>query len=173
MRRGLMAWSRDEIGAAVFEQRVAALVAGMGARAWDCVLAYTDLTRPAAVSALTHFIPYWSNGVLVVSPSTGATLVTTLSRRVADWMHSTARLDGLVNTLDLGTGVAECLPKANGAVMRVGVVELASLPCSVAAVAISTAAMMTWVSTAPKAVSSRAAGWSSTVSFFSTTEDCW
>ena len=133
MRRGLMAWSRDEIGAAVFEQRVAALVAGMGARAWDCVLAYTDLTRPAAVSALTHFIPYWSNGVLVVSPSTGATLVTTLSRRVADWMHSTARLDGLVNTLDLGTGVAECLPKANGAVMRVGVVELASLPCSVAA----------------------------------------
>jgi hypothetical protein len=47
------------------------------------------------------------------------------------------------------------------------------LPPNVAAVAISTAAMMTWVSTALKAVSSRAAGWSSIVSFFSTTDDCW
>ena len=71
MRRGLMAWSREEVAPGVFERRVAALAAGVRARGLDCVLAYTDLTRPAAVSALTHFIPYWSNGVLVVTPCRG------------------------------------------------------------------------------------------------------
>jgi hypothetical protein len=132
MRRGLMAWSREEVGADVFERRVAALAASVRARGLDCVLAYTDLTRPAAVSALTHFIPYWSNGVLVVTPGAGATLVATLSRRVNDWIQSTSRLDGLVNTLDLGKGVAESLP-ARGRAMRVGVIDLPSLPCGVSA----------------------------------------
>ncbi len=133
MRRGLMAWSQDEVAARVFEQRVAALVSGMRARDLDCVLAYTDFARPAAVSALAHFIPYWGNGVLVVIPSSGATLVATLSRRVNDWIQSTARLDGLVNTLDLGAGVAECLPKSGDRAMRVGVIELSSLPSTVIA----------------------------------------
>ncbi|HWP12096.1 MAG TPA: hypothetical protein VNN06_09765 [Ramlibacter sp.] len=133
MRRGLMAWSREEIAPAVLEQRVAALVSGMRARGLDCVLVYTDLTRPAAVSALTHFIPYWSNGVLVVCPGSGARLVATLSRRVNDWIQSTSRLDDLVNTLDLGKGVAMSLPGPRGAALRVGVVDLASLPSGVSA----------------------------------------
>ncbi|MBI3371183.1 MAG: hypothetical protein HY017_05405 [Betaproteobacteria bacterium] len=133
MRRGLMAWSQQEIPAGVLEKRVAALVAGMRARGLACVLAYTDLTRPAAVSALTHFIPYWSNGVLVVSPSAGATLVVTLSGRVAEWIRSTSRLDDLVNTLDLGTGVAERISTTEKGAIRVGIVELSSFPSSVVA----------------------------------------
>jgi hypothetical protein len=128
-----MAWSREEVAANVFERRVAAVAAGVRARGLDCVLAYTDLTRPAAVSALTHFIPYWSNGVLVVTPAAGATLVATLSRRVNDWIQSTSRLDGLVNTLDLGKGVAAALPASAKTGLRVGVVDLASLPCCVSA----------------------------------------
>jgi len=128
-----MAWSREEVAPGVFERRVAALARGARARGLDCVLVYTDLTRPAAVSALTHFIPYWSNGVLVVTPAAGATLVATLSRRVNDWIQSTARLDGLVNTLDLGKGVAAALPASARTGLRVGVVDLASLPCSVSA----------------------------------------
>ncbi|MBL8289210.1 MAG: hypothetical protein JNL85_14615 [Rubrivivax sp.] len=134
MRRGLMAWSHDEVPPALLERRMAALVAGLRERALHCVLVYTDLTRPAAVSALTHFIPYWSNGVLVVAPDAGATLVATMSRRVADWIHSTSRLDRLVNTLDLGQGVSDALPAAAGAALRVGVVELAGLPDGVVAV---------------------------------------
>jgi len=128
-----MAWSREEVGAEVFERRVAALAAGARTRGLDCVLAYTDLTRPAAVSALTHFVPYWSNGVLVVTPAAGATLVATLSRRVNDWIQSTSRLDNLVNTLDLGKGVATALPASARTGLRVGVVDLPSLPCSVSA----------------------------------------
>jgi hypothetical protein len=85
------------------------------------------------VSALTHFIPYWSNGVLIVSPASGATLVATLSRRVNDWIQSTSRLDGLINTLDLGAGVAQSLSNAGRGNLRVGVVELSSLPSSVIA----------------------------------------
>ena len=133
MRRGLMAWSRDEVAGEVFGRRVAALGSALRERGLDCVLAYTDLSRPAAISALTHFIPYWSNGVLVVTPSGGATLVATVSRRVNDWVESTSRLDHLVNTLDLGAGVAEALPKDGRAPLRVGVVDLASLPSMVAA----------------------------------------
>ena len=133
MRRGLMAWSQEEVAAGVLERRVAALASGMRGRGLDCVLAYTDLTRPAAVSALTHFIPYWSNGVLVVSPASGATMVVTVSRRVNDWIQSTSRFDGLVNTLDLGAGVAQSLPETGRANLRAGVVELSSFPSNVIA----------------------------------------
>ena len=133
MRRGLMGWSHDEVPPALLAQRTEALVAGVRERGLQCVLVYTDLTRPAAVSALTHFIPYWSNGVLVVAPDAGATLVATMSRRVADWIHSTSRLDRLVNTLDLGEGVSDALPAAAGGALRVGVVDLASLPAGVVA----------------------------------------
>jgi hypothetical protein len=127
-----MAWSRDEVAADVFSQRIAALASGLRERGLDCVLAYTDLSRPAAVSALTHFIPYWSNGILVVNLSAQATLVATLSRRVNAWIEATSRLDGLINTLDLGAGVAASLPKPIGKALRIGVVDLASLPSTVA-----------------------------------------
>lgn len=133
MRRGLMGWSHDEVPPALLAQRMEALVAGVRERGLHCVLVYTDLTRPAAVSALTHFIPYWSNSVLVVAPGAGATLVATMSRRVAEWIHSTSRLDRLVNTLDLGEGVSDALPVAEGGALRVGVVDLASLPAGVVA----------------------------------------
>lgn len=131
MRRGLMAWSRDEIPAAILERRVARVIEGLRERSLDCLLAYTDLTRPAAVSALTHFVPYWSNGVLVVGAGIGAKFVCTLSRRVGEWMHTTARFDGLVHTLDLGAGVAQVLPRGEAAQFAVGAVDLASFPSSV------------------------------------------
>jgi len=133
MRRGLMAWNREEVPEGVLRQRVARVADALRARSLHCLLAYTDLTRPAAVSALTHFVPYWSNGVLVVSPAKGATFVATLSKRVADWMHSTARFDDLVTTLDLGAGVVQALPQEGGPALRIGVVDLASLPAGVAA----------------------------------------
>jgi len=128
-----MAWSHDEVPPALLERRMEALVAGLRERRLHCLLVYTDLTRPATVSALTHFIPYWSNGVLVVTPAAGATLVATMSRRVADWIQSTSRLDRLVNTLDLGEGVSDTLPAPASSALRVGVAELAGLPAGVVA----------------------------------------
>jgi hypothetical protein len=130
MRRGLMAWSREEVPPAVLERRVACLAEGVRTRSLHCLLAYTDFTRPAAVSALTHFIPYWSNGVLMVTPTGGAKLVATLSRRVNNWVDATSRLDVVSNALDLGAGVAEALPQETGT-LRIGVIDLPSLPQSV------------------------------------------
>lgn len=133
MRRGLMAWSQQEVPAGLLESRIARLVSGMRSQGLACLLAYTDIARPAAVSALTHFIPYWSNGVLLVTPSAEVRLVATLSRRVAGWIRSTSRLDGLINTIDLGGGLVDQLRELGAGTARVGVVELNSFPTSVVA----------------------------------------
>jgi len=58
MRRGLIARSRVELPDAVFDARLVRLRAAMGGL--DALLVYTNNTRPAAVSWLVGFIPYWS-----------------------------------------------------------------------------------------------------------------
>src|SRR5712692_2207866 len=64
MRRGLIARSETELPDAVFDARLERLRAAM--RELDALLVYTNNTRPAAVSWLTGFIPYWSEAMLVV-----------------------------------------------------------------------------------------------------------
>ena len=64
MRRGLIARSAVELPDAVFDARLARLRAAM--RGFDFLLVYTNNTRPAGVSWLTGFVPYWSEALLVV-----------------------------------------------------------------------------------------------------------
>jgi hypothetical protein len=58
MRRGLIARSKVELPDAVLDARLDRLRAAMRAVGLDALLAYTDNTRPAAVSWLCGFVPY-------------------------------------------------------------------------------------------------------------------
>lgn len=62
MRRGLLSWDEAEVPAAVLDARVEQLRAAMAEAGLDAMLLYNNFPRPAAVSWLTHFIPYWSQG---------------------------------------------------------------------------------------------------------------
>lgn len=130
MRRGLIAWSKDELPEAVLDTRVAALQAAMAAGGLDAIVAYTTPARAAAVSWIAGFVPYWNQGLVVVPREGRPILVSALSNRVNDWMRRNAHVADVRNAprigAEAGKHIAAIKPGAS-----VGVVDLPHLPALV------------------------------------------
>src|SRR5882672_6575915 len=124
MRRGLMRWDQAELPKSALAARLERLQAAMARDGLDAFLLYTNLVRPAAVCWLTGFTPYWIESLLLVPASGAPMLATALSKRVADWIRTTAWLDEIVNTPKPGTAIGQRLAGCK----RVGVLELDALP---------------------------------------------
>lgn len=128
MRRGLLNWSQKDEPVAVFDARLGRCRDAMQEAGMDALLVYTNFPRPAAVSYLTHFVPYWNQSLLVVLPEGLPTLMAGLSKRVSGWIMETAHLGEVICTPNIGRDVASLLvDKLNGA-GRIGVVERAKIP---------------------------------------------
>ena len=82
MRRGLISRSLVELPDAVFDARLDRLRAAMRQAQLDALVVYTNNTRPAGVSWLTGFVPYWSEALLVVPRDAAPYLVAALTFRV-------------------------------------------------------------------------------------------
>ncbi|MBI3707707.1 MAG: aminopeptidase P family N-terminal domain-containing protein [Proteobacteria bacterium] len=106
MRRGLIAWSRAELPEAVFDRRVERARAAMAAANLDALVLYTNNTRPAGVSWFTGFVPYWSEGLLVLLRAGGPQLVVALSKRVQDWLERTSHAAGVTCAPRVGSEAA-------------------------------------------------------------------
>lgn len=128
MRRGLLAWDRNEVPKAALDARVARLQGAMEDAGLDCVLVYTSFPRPSGVSYLTHFVPYWSQGLLAVFRDGPPPLLVSLSKRVAGWIEETANIEDVVCTPAIGKSAAALIAERVPGARRVGVVELAKLP---------------------------------------------
>lgn len=128
MRRGLLSWDEGEVPAAILDARVEKCRVAMAAAGFDALLVYNNFPRPAAVSWLTHFIPYWSQGVLVLPASGAPEYFVSLSKRVAGWIEETSHMGEIVSTPRLGADLAKRLDGAK----RVGVLELNKLPGGIA-----------------------------------------
>jgi Creatinase/Prolidase N-terminal domain len=131
MRRGLITRSQPELPDAVLEARLDRVRAAMAQAPLDALLVYTNNTRPAGVSWLTGFVPYWSEAVLVVPRQGAPTLVVALTYRVKTWIERTSRVAEVVHTprigLEAGRRIAAQKPDA-----AVGVVELDMLSAGIA-----------------------------------------
>jgi hypothetical protein len=126
MRRGLMAWDENELPQGVLMERIEGLRAAMNRGGLDGFVVYTNLVQPSAVTYLTGFTPYWSDGLLLVPNSGAPVFATALSKRVANWISSTNPVSEIVNTPKPGEAVGRRLA-ADGC-RRVGVLELDRLP---------------------------------------------
>jgi hypothetical protein len=131
MRRGLIARSLVELPDAVFDARLDRLRAAMQAAELDALVIYTNNTRPAGVSWLTGFVPYWSEAVLVVPRQGGPYLVAALSFRVKPWIERVSRLADVLHTPRIGLKAAQQIAamQANAAV---GVVDFDGIPAGIA-----------------------------------------
>lgn len=129
MRRGLIARSKAELPDAVFDARLERLRAAM--HALDALLIYTNNTRPAAVSWLTGFIPYWSEAMLVVPRDGLPVLVVALTFRVKPWIERTSRVADVIHAPRIGIETARLIAgrKADAAV---GVADFNHLPVGIA-----------------------------------------
>jgi Creatinase/Prolidase N-terminal domain len=131
MRRGLIARSLVELPDAVFDARLNRLRAAMQAAELDALVIYTNNTRPAGVSWLTGFVPYWSEAVLVVPREHGPYLVAALSFRVKPWIERVSRLADVLHTPRIGLKAAQQIA-AMQADAAVGVVDFDGLPAGIA-----------------------------------------
>ncbi len=132
MRRGLISWSREEVPAAVLDERVARLQKAMRAERLEAALAYTSFAQPAAVSWLTHFVPYWSEAMLAVFATGAPVLLAALTKRVHPWIRETSHVGAVLSAPNLGRATGGLLQERLPGRARVGVVELDALPWSVA-----------------------------------------
>jgi hypothetical protein len=128
VRRGLLAWDEAEVSATALDARVERCQAAMVTARFDALLVYNNFPRPAAVSWLTHFVPYWSQGVLLVPKSGAPEYFVSLSPRVAGWIDETSHMGAVISTPRLGVDLAKRLEGEK----RIGVVELNRLPGGVA-----------------------------------------
>ena len=131
MRRGLIARSLVELPDAVFDARLDRLRAAMQAAELDALVIYTNNTRPAGVSWLTGFVPYWSEAVLVVPREGGPYLVAALSFRVKPWIERVSRLADVLHTPRIGLKAAQQIA-ATQADAAVGIVDFDGLPAGIA-----------------------------------------
>ncbi len=131
MRRGLIARSLVELPDAVLQARLDRLGAAMGEAQFDALVIYTNNTRPAGVSWLTGFVPYWSEGLLVVPRAGAPVLVVALSFRVKAWIERTSRVGEVLHTPRIGLKAAQRIATAR-ADAAVGIVDFEGLPSGIA-----------------------------------------
>ncbi len=131
MRRGLIARSLVELPDAVFDARLERTRAAMRAAKLDALVVYTNNTRPAGVSWLAGFVPYWSEAVLVLPADDAPYLVAALSFRVKSWIERVSRLGEVLHTPRIGLKAAQQIAaKQNNA--AVGVVDFDGLSAGIA-----------------------------------------
>lgn len=126
MRRGLMGWSEADLPQAVLKQRLSRLQAGLKTEGLGGAVLYTNVARPAAVSFLTGFTPYWSEGLLFVPASGEPVFATALSKRVSGWIRSVMPIGSIENTPQPAVAIGRKLVEAG--IRKLGVVELDMFP---------------------------------------------
>jgi Xaa-Pro aminopeptidase len=128
MRRGLISRSLTELPDAVLDARVARVRAALAAASLDALVVYTNNTRPAGVSWLTGFVPYWSEALLVLPREREPVLVVALTYRVKTWIERVSRVADVIHTPRIGLEAAHLLAdiKADAAVGIVDRDELAA-----------------------------------------------
>ena len=97
----------------------------------DAFVVYTNNVRPAAVTWITGFTPYWSDALLLVQQTGAPAFATALSKRVSEWIRTTDPVSEIVNTPKPGEKIGERL-KNDPLIRRVGVLEYDTLPAGLA-----------------------------------------
>ena len=131
MRRGLIARSVVELPDAVLDARLDRVRAAMSQAQFDALVIYTNNTRPAAVSWLTGFVPYWSEAILVVPRQDAPYLVAALSFRVKAWIERTSRIGEVLHTPRIGLKAGQQIAAARSDA-AVGIVDFDGLPAGIA-----------------------------------------
>jgi Creatinase/Prolidase N-terminal domain len=131
MRRGLISRSPVELPDAVLDARLDRLRAAMRESQLDALIVYTNNTRPAGVSWLAAFVPYWSEALLVVPREGAPYLVAALTFRVKTWIERVSRLGDVLHNPRVGLKAAQQIAalQKNAAV---GIVDFDGVPAGIA-----------------------------------------
>jgi hypothetical protein len=131
MRRGLISRSPVELPDAVFGARLDRVRAAMRDAKLDALVIYTNNTRPAGVSWLVGFVPYWSEALLVVPRDGAPYLVAALTFRVKTWIERVSRIGEVLHNPRVGLKAAQQIASVQKNA-TVGVADFDGLPAGIA-----------------------------------------
>jgi hypothetical protein len=131
MRRGLISRSLVELPDAVLDARIDRVRSAMAEAKLDALVIYTNNTRPAGVSWLVGFVPYWSEALLVVPRDGAPYLVAALTFRVKTWIERVSRLGDVLHSPRVGLKAAQQIASLQKNA-SVGVVDFDGLPVGIA-----------------------------------------
>lgn len=126
MKRGLVEWDPTELSREALAARVARYQALLAERGLDAAVFYTSVAQPVAVRYLTHFLPYWNEGVLVLPRAGEPALFVALSNRVVPWIKGSSTLREVRAARSLAGDAARYLQERGAA--RIGLVDRGSFP---------------------------------------------
>jgi hypothetical protein len=126
MKRGLVEWDPAELPREALAARVARYQALLAERGLDAAVFYTSVAQPVAVRYLTHFLPYWNEGVLVLPRAGEPALFVALSNRVVPWIKGSSTLRDVRAARSLAGDTARYLQERGAA--RIGLVDRGSFP---------------------------------------------
>ena len=131
MRRGLISRSPVELPDAVFDARLGRVRAAMRDTKLDVLVIYTNNTRPAGVSWLVGFVPYWSEALLVVPRDGAPYLVAALTFRVKSWIERVSRIGEVLHNPRVGLKAAQQIASVQKDA-AVGIVDFDGLSVGIA-----------------------------------------
>lgn len=102
MRRGWMDWLPAEVPREGLKQRIEQVARACEAQGVDALLLYSSFVRPARVSVLTHFVPFWSQAALVVTHDGQTMLTMATTGRTVQWIRQCAVVDEVRVGPDIG-----------------------------------------------------------------------
>src|SRR3954467_9622895 len=129
MKRGLIEGDPTELSAATLAGRVARAQGVLMENGLDAAIFYTSVAQPGPVRYLTHFLPYWNEGVLVLPREGEPTLFIALSNRVFPWIKGSSTLQDVRASRNLGADAAKLLGEHGAS--RVGLADRGSIPARV------------------------------------------
>ncbi|HYF19059.1 MAG TPA: hypothetical protein VEA40_14410 [Ramlibacter sp.] len=127
MRRGWMDWVPQEVPEAFLKERVGRVAAACAQQDVQALVLFSSFTRPAQVSALTHFVPFWRQALLVVTRDARTLLTMATTGRTVQWMRSSSCVDEVLVGPDIGRTAGTWLAQ-RGQAERVGVANLDDVP---------------------------------------------
>lgn len=141
MKRGLIAWDKNELPPSVFEQRLAIVRKHLAEKDLPALVVYTDVWRSNQGRYLANFMPYWNRALLVIPRDSAPVLLCGLSPRVYPWIKSVTILEDIRPNMNVSK-----LRDDNGWT-RIGVLDLPLLPYDLA---IDNATNVSWSAIHPE-----------------------
>jgi hypothetical protein len=129
MKRGLVVLDPDEVPEGEWDERLAAVRAGLAAEGVDVALVYGDTYSSDDIAYLTNLCIYWNEGMMAIRPQGPPVLLTKLSPRVFPWMRLTSKAEDIRSGRKFGALVSGLLEESEPG--NVGLVGAARWPASV------------------------------------------
>ena len=126
MKRGLIAWDREQLAAAALDQRLQRARAALAERDLPALVVYTDVWRSNQARFLTNFMPYWNRSLAVIPREQPPMLLCALSPRVYPWIRSVTVFEEIRPAGKLVETLAQLCQERDW--KKLGVLDLPLLP---------------------------------------------